>query len=239
MIQHPLKTTLKACLKVSWARNPHEPLKWHYRSTHESLIQFSNVNFYESDLYTFPSVETGIDEHGLSFHYVEGGVYEGKGLNMVEARRVADEIVIFARQQLTRCEKGEQMYSLGVWTFNMRQQLAIQDEMEVRRREHPEIDEFFTDPSIDRFFVKNLENVQGDERDVIFISVTYAKGPDGKLRMNFGPVNGKNGWRRLNVLTTRSRRQMRVFSSMRGDEIDFCVCLIRRAATFARISVVC
>ena len=68
--------------------------------------------------------------------------------------------------------------------------------------------------------MKNLENIQGDERDVIFLSVTYAKGPDGRLRYNFGPLNGENGWRRLNVLTTRARQRMKVFSSMRGDEIN-------------------
>lgn len=199
---------------------PMSRLKWHYRSAHESLIRFSNVEFYESDLYTFPSIDTGDSTNGLHFEFVEGGVYEGKGLNMVEARRVVDEVVDFAREQLAKQAGGEGAMSLGVGTFSMRQQLAIQDELEMRRRNDSSIDAFFDRGRPEPFFVKNLENIQGDERDVIFISVTYAKAADGKLRYNFGPINGENGWRRLNVLTTRARQRMKVFSSMRGDEIS-------------------
>jgi very-short-patch-repair endonuclease len=187
-------------------------LKWHYRSAHESLITFSNVSFYDADLYTFPSVDTGTGEYGLTFEHVADGVYEGKGLNMAEARRVVDAVVDHIK---TRSEE-----SLGVGTFNMRQQIAIQDELELRRRQDPSIESFFGNGRAEPFFVKNLENIQGDERDVIFLSVTYAKGPDGRLRYHFGPINGENGWRRLNVLTTRARKRMRVFSSMRGDEIS-------------------
>lgn len=199
---------------------PMSRLKWHYRSTHESLINFSNVSFYESDLYTFPSIETGTGRYGLQFEYVSDGVYEGKGMNRVEARRVTDAVVRFAKEQLDRRQRGESAQSLGVGTFNLRQQLAIQDELEQRRREDPTIEPFFARGVAEPFFVKNLENIQGDERDVIFISVTYARAADGKLRYNFGPLNNENGWRRLNVLVTRARQCMRVFSSMRGDEIN-------------------
>jgi very-short-patch-repair endonuclease len=199
---------------------PMSRLKWHYRSAHESLITFSNVSFYDGDLYTFPSVETGSDAAGLRFDFVDGGVYEGKGLNLVEARRVADEVVRFARAQIDRRARGEPAQSLGVGTFNLRQQLAIQDELEQRRRDDPSIEPFFDRGLPEPFFVKNLENIQGDERDVIFLSVTYAPAADGRLRYNFGPLNGENGWRRLNVLTTRARQRMRVFSSMRGDAIN-------------------
>ena len=195
-------------------------LKWHYRSTHESLINFSNVSFYEADLYTFPSIETGTDRYGLQFEYVSDGIYEGKGMNRVEARRLTDAVVSFAKEQLDRQQRGEGMQSLGVGTFNLRQQLAIQDELEQRRREDPMIEPFFARGAGEPFFVKNLENIQGDERDVIFISVTYAKAADGKLRYNFGPLNSENGWRRLNVLVTRARQCMRVFSSIKGEEIN-------------------
>jgi very-short-patch-repair endonuclease len=102
----------------------------------------------------------------------------------------------------------------------MRQQLAILDELEVRRREDPTIEPFFSRAAAEPFFVKNLENIQGDERDVIFLSVTYGRSADGRLRYNFGPINGENGWRRLNVLTTRARKRMKVFSSMHGDDIN-------------------
>ena len=199
---------------------PMSRLKWHYRSAHESLISFSNVSFYDADLYTFPSVETETTTLGLQFEHVADGVYEGKGLNALEARRVADEVVRFAREQLARAARGEETQSLGVGTFNLRQQLAIQDELEQRRRDDPGLEPFFDRGADEPFFVKNLENIQGDERDTIFLSVTYAKGTDGRLRYNFGPLSGQNGWRRLNVLTTRARRRMTVFSSMKGDEID-------------------
>jgi very-short-patch-repair endonuclease len=191
---------------------PASRLKWHYRSAHESLIAFSNVSFYDADLYTFPSPETAAHAGGLQFEFVPGGVYEGKGLNLVEARRVADAVVEHARLRPD--------LSLGVGTFNLRQQLAIQDELEQRRREDPSLEPFFARKEQDEFFVKNLENIQGDERDVIFISVTYARGPDGRLRYNFGPLNAQNGWRRLNVLVTRARQRMVVFSSMRGEDIN-------------------
>jgi very-short-patch-repair endonuclease/DNA polymerase III delta prime subunit len=200
---------------------PMTRLKWHYRSAHESLINFSNVSFYDADLYTFPSVETDGHNAGLSFEYVADGVYEGKGLNMAEARRVADAVVRFAKEQMAlKGRTATTEMSLGVGTFNLRQQLAVQDELEVRRRQDPTLEPFFVRGKREPFFVKNLENIQGDERDVIFLSVTYGKDASGVLRYNFGPLNGENGWRRLNVLTTRARQGMRVFSSMRGDEIN-------------------
>ena len=198
---------------------PMSRLRWHYRSAHESLISFSNVAFYDADLFTFPSTETA-SATGLRFEFVDCGVYEGKGLNSVEARHVADAVVAFAREQLARRSRGEAIESLGVGTFNLRQQLAVQDEIEVRRRDDPSLEPFFDRSLPEPFFVKNLENIQGDERDAIFLSVTYAKAADGVLRYNFGALNGENGWRRLNVLTTRARRRMRVFSSIRASDIN-------------------
>jgi hypothetical protein len=199
---------------------PMSRLRWHYRSAHESLISFSNVAFYDADLFTFPSTETTSSGNGLRFELVEGGTYEGKGLNSVEAKRVADAVVAFAREQLARRARGEATESLGVGTFNLRQQLAVQDELEVRRRDDPTLEPFFDRSVPEPFFVKNLENIQGDERDAIFLSVTYAKAADGVLRYNFGALNGENGWRRLNVLTTRARRRMHVYSSIRASDIN-------------------
>lgn len=200
---------------------PSSRLKWHYRSAHESLITFSNVNFYDSDLYTFPSVETDAYDSGLHFEFVAEGVYEGKGLNVAEARKVADAVVEHA--------KKNPQTSLGVGTFNMRQQLAIQDELEQRRRADISLEPFFDRSKKEPFFVKNLENIQGDERDVIFLSVTYAKANDGRLRYNFGPLNGENGWRRMNVLTTRARKLMRVFSSIKAEDINLAATASRGA----------
>lgn len=190
---------------------PSSRLKWHYRSAHESLITFSNVSFYDADLHTFPSNETEAYNSGLQFEYVAEGIYEGKGLNLVEAQRVADAVVEHARINPDA--------TLGVGTFNLRQQIAIQDELELRRRDDLRLEPFFDRNKSEPFFVKNLENIQGDERDVIFLSVTYARARDGRLRYNFGPLNNDNGWRRMNVLTTRARKQMKVFSSIKSSDI--------------------
>jgi very-short-patch-repair endonuclease len=209
----PLFDDMESVLEEFMAAGiPKSRLRWHYRSQHESLIAFSNVNFYDAELFTFPSADTDTRRRGLQFVHVEDGVYEGAGLNRAEARRVADAVVEHIRTT--------PRLSLGVGTFNLRQQIAIQDELEVRRRQDPSIEHFFAPRDEGGFFVKNLENIQGDDRDVILLSVTYAKGQDGRLRHNFGPINGENGWRRLNVLTTRARLRMRVFSSMRGDDIN-------------------
>jgi hypothetical protein len=130
---------------------PMSRLRWHYRSAHESLISFSNVAFYDGDLFTFPSTETETSAQGLRFDYVEGGTYEGKGLNSIEARRVADEVVQFARTQLARRARAEPTESLGVGTFNLRQQLAVQDELELRRRDDPASSHSSTGRSRSRF----------------------------------------------------------------------------------------
>jgi very-short-patch-repair endonuclease len=198
---------------------PTSRLKWHYRSAHESLIAFSNAAWYDNELRTFPCVDSAACE-GLRFVHVADGVYEGQGKNTIEARRVANEVIAFAREQLAREARGERPRSLGVGTFNMRQQLAILDELETRRRAALDVEPFFSRQRQEPFFVKNLENIQGDERDVILISVTYARAADGRMRYSLGPLNAENGWRRMNVLITRARTQVRVFSSIRGDEID-------------------
>lgn len=187
-------------------------LEWHYRSAHESLIQFSNEKFYGSRLIVFPSAATESPDRGVKFDFVEGGVYVGAGLNPVEASRIASEVVAHFRNTPD--------LSLGIGTFSQRQQMAIWDELERIRREDPSVEEYFDRARPEPFFVKNLENIQGDERDVIFLSVTYGKQPDGKLRYNFGPLNRENGWRRLNVLVSRARKQMRVFSSLRAADIN-------------------
>jgi len=133
---------------------PMAGLRWHYRSAHESLITFSNVNFYNGELNTFPSVETDSQRMGLRFELVPDGVYEGSGLNRAEARRVVDAVVEHARTTPA--------LSLGVGTFSLRQQLAVLDEIEKRRRENPDLEHFFASKDQEGFFVKNLENIQGD-----------------------------------------------------------------------------
>ncbi len=190
-------------------------LSWHYRSRHESLIAFSNHNYYGDRLCTFPAARLS-PRLGVAYHYVENGIYDAKAsrTNRAEAEALVD--YVFERI----ADPSWKRRSAGVVTFSMAQKTLIEDIFEERRAANPQYEDFFTDECEEPFFVKNLENVQGDERDVILFSVGYAKGPDGKFMMNFGPLNRSGGERRLNVAVTRAKEQVVVFASCKGAEID-------------------
>src|SRR5690606_31844306 len=152
-------------------------------SRHESLIALSNREFYDNRLVIFPSPDHSREELGLVFHHLPEAIYDAgrSRKNIVEARTVADAVMEHAR----KCPH----LALGVAAFSIPQAEAIRDEVEQRRREQPELEGFFTAHPFEPFFVKNLESVQGDERDVIFISVGYGRDEHGKVSMNFGPLN--------------------------------------------------
>ncbi len=195
----------------------HKRLQWHYRSRHEGLIAFSNRHYYENDLLTFPSPETELG--GVRFRHIEEARYDkGKSrTNPGEARALVDELV----RRLLDPQEGRKSY--GVVTFSMAQQQLVEDLLDQKRREHPEIEVHFGDaPPVESepVFVKNLENVQGDERDVILFSICYGPDESGKVSMNFGPLNRDGGERRLNVAITRAKHEVLVFSGLRGDQID-------------------
>lgn len=189
---------------------PSKYLLRHYRSKHESLISFSNSNFYENKLLTFPSHDD--QDKKVSFQFVDGYYDKGKTrTNQQEAEAVIQYIKQHLEQQPSR--------SLGVVTFSQTQQNLIEDLLQLLFSAHPNLEEtaLLGDEPI---FIKNLENVQGDERDFILFSIGYGPDEDGKVSMNFGPLNRDGGWRRLNVAVTRARYEMRVFSSLKGDQID-------------------
>jgi very-short-patch-repair endonuclease len=192
---------------------PIQMLRWHYRSRHESLITFSNSNFYHNRLATFPAAQHP-PHMGISFHHVPDAFYDRKGTrtNLVEARYVADLVCEHIRTSPER--------SLGVVTFSQAQQLAILNELERRHVDDPSLALLFDEDRPNPFFVKNLENVQGDERQVMIISVAYGRDKQGRLLMNFGPLNRQGGERRLNVAITRAREQMIVVSSILPEDID-------------------
>lgn len=211
----PLDDELESILQECNASGvPALRLKWHYRSRHESLITFSNHHYYDDQLHTFPSPVEHSPELGVSFHKVDGAVYDrgGTRTNRVEAEAVVAEVV----RRL--CEPGA-TGSIGVVTFNQPQQGLIEDLFDEARREHPEIEPFFVGAE-EPVFVKNLENVQGDERDTIIFSVGYGPDAAGKMSMNFGPLNAEGGERRLNVAVTRSRYRLLVFCSMQPEAVD-------------------
>ncbi len=211
-----LPEELESILDEAEAAGIHSlPLKWHYRSRHESLIAFSNHQYYANSLYTFPAA---LDKHptrGVTLQPVPDGAYDHARTRT--NRREAEAVVKEVLRRLT--DPVEQKRSLGIVTFSIAQQLLVEDLLEQARSEHPEIEQFFTTAE-EPVFVKNLETVQGDERDVIMFSICY--GPDGAgvVRMNFGPLNNKGGERRLNVAITRARQKLLVFSTLRADQID-------------------
>lgn len=190
---------------------PCRRLRWHYRSQHESLIAFSNSQFYDNDLVVFPSPTRNGGTLGVYFHPVEKATFKG-GKNVVEAERVASAIVDHAKNKANE--------SLGVGTFNLSQRELIEECLEKIIHRDPVAREAVERLQDGGLFIKNLENLQGDERDVIFISYTY--GPDaesGRVFNRFGPINRETGWRRLNVLVTRARKRIEVFSSLEPKDI--------------------
>lgn len=202
---------LDECLGIGL---PVKTLRWHYRSRHEDLIAFSNNYFYDGTLVTFPSAEANHHSLGVKLAYVEKGIYDrgGKRNNLKEAEAVAN--LVF--EHFERYPKK----TLGVVTFSIAQMEAIEDAIDRRLHEKPEFEQFFREDRLEGFFVKNLENVQGDERDVIMFSVGYGKDQQGQMAMNFGPLNKPGGERRLNVAVTRAREKIVMVTSIKASDIE-------------------
>lgn len=189
-------------------------LKWHYRSRHESLITFSNQRFYSGELITFPSTMSMGPDVGVEFFHVPNGVYARGGAknNFVEARFVAQRV---AHHYATRPQM-----SLGVVALSQSQKEAIEAAIDELRDNTPGLDDKIDKSRLDGFFVKNLESVQGDERDVMIMSIGYGPDEHGKFTMNFGPMNREGGWRRLNVAVTRARFRNEIVASFEPSRIS-------------------
>ena len=209
-----VREDLDSILEETASVLPEKNLRWHYRSRTEELIQFSNYHYYNNSLRTFPENDPDV-ETGVDFEYVEDGVYDrgGSRQNEVEAQRVVDLIEEHAEE---RSDK-----SLGVVAFSSAQEQAIRDALAERREESPVLDAFVSqDDVLDEFFIKNLEMVQGDERDRMIFSVGYGPARDGTISTNFGPINKSGGERRLNVAVTRAKEHITVVCSMLPGDID-------------------
>jgi very-short-patch-repair endonuclease len=207
---------------------PRRRLRWHYRSRREGLIAFANHFVYDNELVTFPSSHDVDGNPAVTFEYVSDGRWKAGasgGFNAVEAQRTAELVIAHARERPRE--------SLGVIAFSQRQQDCIYDKLERLRHDNPDLEDFFREDKDEPFFVKNLENVQGDERNVIFLGIGY--GPDEsdprRIAMRFGPLNRQGGERRLNVAVTRARQRMTVISSLSAEHID----LSRTGAVGARL----
>lgn len=195
---------------------PQRVLNLHYRSRRESLIAFSNSRYYDSSLVTFPAPVH--PDKGVSLVRPEGFYARGKARhNQGEAKAIVAEIV----RRLKSSDPSVRSQSIGVVTFNTEQQSLIEDLLDKARSDDPSIEWAFSEEvTLEPVFVKNLETVQGDERDVILFSITYGPDEAGHVTMNFGPLNRTGGERRLNVAMTRARSEMKVFSTMPPERID-------------------
>ena len=205
-----LESILDECLGAGMNRLS---LQWHYRSRHESLITFSNVHYYDSSLVTFPSPVT--DDIAVKFERVNG-VYDrgATRTNRIEAEAIVKGI---EKHYLTPAKAH---LTIGVVTFNQPQQALIETLLDARRRASLELDRAIAARSHEPLFIKNLENVQGDERDVIFFSITFGPDAAGKTTMNFGPLNGEGGHRRLNVAISRAREAVVIYSTLLPEQIE-------------------
>ncbi|HZN37887.1 MAG TPA: DUF3320 domain-containing protein [Planctomycetota bacterium] len=209
-IPEDLESVLDEC---GAAGLPRQHLDWHYRSRHESLIAFSNHHYYQNRLLTFPGPQHAAAGLGVRCVLVDG-VYDraGSQQNRVEAEALVAEVVQRLRDP-TRAGR-----SLGIVTFSQAQQVLIEDLLDAARKAHAEIEPAFGAIQ-EPVFVKNLENVQGDERDVILFSICYGPDAAGRIYENYGPLNQQGGERRLNVAITRARRELVVFTSVRPEQV--------------------
>ena len=205
---------VESVLNICKRSFPYKTLRWHYRSRHESLIAVSNNEFYGNHLYVYPSPLHEDKTMGLQFRYVKDSVYDrGKtGVNKEEARIVALEVM---RHFIRNPDK-----TLMVGTFNVKQQEAIQKEVESLVKSSPGFEKYFLNEKGENFMVKNIETIQGDERDVIFVSIGFGFDQNGRLSKNFGPLNRDGGERRLNVLFTRAREKCVIFSNFKAIDLN-------------------
>jgi len=204
---------MESILDLSQTVFPHRYLRWHYRSQHENLIAFNNRHFYGDRLHLFPSPYTSNRDLGLQLVYVENGIFQD-GENRMEGDQIVQILYDFVM--------SESIWTIGIATMNKKQQEYIERKIGTLTKTDSAFNKLYSkfEAGIEPIFVKNLENVQGDERDVIIVSTTYGLERDSlKAFQRFGPINNQGGARRLNVVFSRARRQMIVVTSLRSKDI--------------------
>ena len=219
----------ESILDLSLSKFQSRMLRWHYRSKHESLIDFSNVNFYNKNLIIPPSAS---DKFAIKNNYLENAVYtasitkkkndknsikERGGVNVIEANKISDAVVNFMKNSVKQSNKK----SCLVVTMNNSQRDLIDEEIRFKSSKTPEVNAYLAswENTMEPFVVKNLENVQGDERDYIFISTLFGPNKNGIPMQRFGPINHPKGHRRLNVLFTRAKEGVELFTSLTPNQI--------------------
>ncbi|AJC49640.1 DUF4011 domain-containing protein [Mesomycoplasma flocculare] len=187
-------------------------LKWHYRSKFEELIHPSNMEIYNNDLVTFPANKKPIEFQGIKFFKVEKPLYKARK-NEKEAKKIVEILEKILKKHGNR-------YTIGIVTTNLAQEKLISSEIEKFKVKNPQFFSFFSDEAGVDFFVKNIESVQGDERDIIIFSLNFGPNEEGKISLNFGAINQENGYRRLNVAFTRAKYSTIIVSSIDPEQID-------------------
>lgn len=205
-------TDFESILDVCSSVFTNERLTWHYRSRYEQLIAFSNFNFYGNRLMTFPSASKDHTGIGVDYYFANGVFDRQSKTNRVEAEFIVDLVFKNIKEHPDR--------SLGVVAFSVAQQSLIDSLIIKRREEDPSFEDFFCNDNQESFFVKNLETVQGDERDTIIFSIAYARDDQGRFILNFGPLNREGGERRLNVAVTRAKENVQLVASIHYTDID-------------------
>ena len=192
---------------------PSQTLKWHYRSKHEHLIAFSNTSIYQNKLITFPSNKDKIPDNGVEYIYIGNGIYDkgGRRDNREEAEATVNVIFDNIKKYPNR--------SMGVITFSVAQREAIDTFLRKKRLSDTRFEDYFSEEKDEAFFIKNIETVQGDERDTIIFSIGYAKDNNGKMSMLFGPLSTLGGERRLNVAITRAKYNVKLIGSILPTDI--------------------
>ncbi len=203
--------------------HPPRQLLWHYRSRHEDLIKFSNTKFYNNELMVPVTANPNQENRGILYNFIEDGCYisgagsGSGGINPNEAKLIVDAAI-----DLMINRPNE---SLGIATMNIKQKEFIQNEFDLRIANDHSVREYLTywqdkEEGLEEFFIKNLENVQGDERDVIMVSTVYGREKNQtRVNQRFGPINSKFGARRLNVLFTRAKNELQLFTSLKAADI--------------------
>ncbi|WP_455715759.1 DUF3320 domain-containing protein [Anaerosporobacter sp.] len=204
-----LESVLDDCLAITM---PQKHLLWHYRSRHESLIAYSNAKYYGHRLYTYPSpdeIGSRVKLIPIEGYYDKGGTKQNRAEALAVVREICTRLL----------DENKRKDSIGVVTFSCAQASLIEDLLDKEFCDN-EVLEQINEGLEEPIFIKNLENVQGDERDVILFSVGYGPDKDGKVSMNFGPLNREGGYRRLNVAISRARKEMQVYSTITPEQID-------------------
>ncbi len=209
-IEQDVSSGYESLLKLADGNLNSIKLKWHYRSKYEDLITTSN-NFIYKDLVTFPNSKSPSEYEGLHFEYAKPKETDYEQETIIKSLDILKKIITNYRNK----------YSVGIVVFNLEIEKRVNEELEKFKSSNPDLSFFFDDEVNEPFFVKNIETVQGDERDFIIFVINGKVNKNNRFGVLFGEINKENGYRRLNVAITRAKRGLIVVSNFKHSEVDW------------------